>query len=197
MNLWTVLLESDSCSDYLERRDILLKKAEKAEIISEVRERFTKAKVAVLTDYRGLDVEKMTELRVKLRGAKADYKVMKNTLASKAAEGTPMEGLKEHFSGPVGVAISYDDSLSMLKVLTEFAKKEDKLKIKAGLVENKIADLNELKMLAALPSKDVLLAKFMGSLKSPIYGLAGSLNGIIMKFAYALNAVKEQKAKAG
>lgn len=174
-----------------------MKKAEKAEIISEVRERFTKAKVAVLTDYRGLDVEKMTELRVKLRGAKADYKVIKNTLAGKAAEGTPMEGLKEHFSGPVGVAIGYDDSLSILKVLTEFAKKEDKLKIKAGLVENKIADLNELKMLAALPSKDVLIAKFMGSLKSPIYGLAGSLNGIIMKFAYALNAVKEQKAKAG
>lgn len=174
-----------------------MKKAEKAEIISEVRERFTKAKVAVLTDYRGLDVEKMTELRVKLRGAKADYKVIKNTLAGKAAEGTPMEGLKEHFSGPVGVAISYDDSLSILKVLTEFAKKEDKLKIKAGLVENKIADLKELRMLAALPSRDVLIAKFMGSLKSPIYGLAGSLNGIMMKFAYALNAVKEQKAKAG
>lgn len=174
-----------------------MKKAEKAEIISAVRDRFAKAKVAVLTDYLGLDVEKLTELRVKLRGVKADYKVIKNTLASKAAEGTPLEGLKEHFSGPVGVAISYDSSLSILKILTEFAKKEDKLKLKAGVVENKIADLKELRALADLPPRDVLLAKFMGSLKSPLYGLAGSLNGIMLKFVYALNSVKEQKAKAG
>lgn len=174
-----------------------MKKAEKAIIIDEVQGKFKRARVAVLTDYRGLNVDRITDLRVKLRSVKGEYKVVKNTLANKAANGTSVEKLKDYFNGPVGIVLSYDDSLSVLKVLTEFAKKEENLKIKAGIVEDRLADLKEIKILADLPAKDVLLSKLLMGMKSPIYGLAGSVSGILQKLVFALNSVKDLKAKAG
>lgn len=174
-----------------------MKKSEKAEIIADFHDRFAKARITVLTEYRGLGVEKMTDLRVKLRGVKAEYKVVKNTLAVKAAEGTTVEKLKDHLNGPVGIALSYDDSFGVLKVLTEFVKKEAQFKIKAGVVEERVANPNEINALAGLPPRDVLLSKFLAGIKFPVYGLAGSLSGIVRKLIYALNSVKELKAKAG
>ncbi|MBI5182707.1 MAG: 50S ribosomal protein L10 [Nitrospirae bacterium] len=174
-----------------------MRKTEKAEVIADIHNRFSRAKIAVLTDYRGLDVERMTDLRIRLRSTKAEYKVVKNTLAGKAAEGTAIEKLKEHLNGPVGIVLSYDDSFGVLKVLTEFAKKDERFKIKAGIVEDRVADMKEIKILSDLPPREMLLSKLLAGAKSPVYGLAGSLSGIMRKLIYALDSVKELKAKVG
>jgi large subunit ribosomal protein L10 len=150
-------------------------KTEKKELIDELHETFSRAKAAVITGYSGINVEQVTDLRKKLRAAKVDYRVVKNTLARKAAEGTPVEPLKDHFVGPVGIAIGYDDPVAPAKVLSEFQKGLDKLQIKVGVLEGKLLKAADIKALANLPSLASLRAKLIGLLQAPASRMVGVL----------------------
>ncbi|MCI6276085.1 MAG: 50S ribosomal protein L10 [Clostridium sp.] len=153
--------------------------------VEEIREKLEKSQSVVLASYQGLTVEEDTQLRKSLREAGVEYKVYKNTLVILAAKELGIEGLEEHLQGPISIAIGYDDVTAPARILNDFAKTHKKLELKAGLVQGEIYDADKVKQLANIPSKDVLIAKLLGSIKSPL-----------SKFAYLLNAIKESKESA-
>lgn len=166
---------------------------QKSEIVEKFKDDLVKAQSVILADYRGLTVEEETALRKKFREAGTKYEVIKNTLAVLAAKEAGVEGLDELLVGPTAVAFGYEDPVSPAKILAEYAKSHEQIKIKGGLVNGKVIDVNGVKSLAELPPREELIAKMLGSMQSPISGLAGSLSGIIRKLLYALNAVAEVK----
>lgn len=169
---------------------------QKREVIDNISERMKAAKAMVFADYRGLTVEQDTELRSALRKAGVDYKVVKNTLTRFAAKENGLEELDTYLNGPTAMASSDSDPVAPAKILSEYAKKYDKLELKVGVVEGKIIDVNGIKSLAELPSKEVLIAKVLGGFNAPISGLVNVLNGNIRGLVVALNAIAEQKANA-
>jgi large subunit ribosomal protein L10 len=150
-------------------------KEEKKQAIEELHGKFAKAKSAVITGYSGINVEQITELRSKLRKAQVEYRVVKNTLARKASEGTGIELLKDHFVGPVGIVLSYDDPVASAKVLYDFQKTQAKLEIKVGVMDGKLIKQSDIKILATLPSLNVLRGKLVGLLQAPATRIAGVL----------------------
>ena len=150
-------------------------------VVSEIEGYAKEAKSIVLVDYRGLTVAEDTQLRKQLREAGISYKVYKNTLVSRAVEGTEFESLREVLEGPSAFAISTDDATAPARVLAEFAKKAPKLEIKAGVVEGTYYDANGMKEISSIPSRDVLLGRLFGSMQSPITNLARVLNQIAEK----------------
>ncbi len=170
-----------------------MKKEEKEVVISELRQKFSRAKVAVLAEFAGMGVEEIREVKNELRRAKGEFKVVKNTLAFRAAEGTTLQGIRDHFKGPIAVALGYEDPVAPAKALNGLADKQKKLKIKVGVVENQVVDPARLKQISKLPSKEVLVGQFIGRLKSPLYGLAGTLNGVLSKFVRTLQAVHDKR----
>ncbi len=157
---------------------LLLEKKAKVE---ELAQKLKEAKSVVLADYRGLTVEQDTRLRKALREANVEYKVMKNTIIDFASKNSALEGLEKYLKGPTAIAISTTDPVAPSKVLSKYAKDFEKLEIKGGMVEGNIIDENGVKELASTPSREELLAKFIGSLQSPLYGLAAALNAIVEK----------------
>jgi len=153
----------------------------KQPIVEEISASIKEAQSVVLVDYRGLTVEQDTELRKQLREAGVTYKVYKNTMMNFAFKGTQFEGLSEYLNGPSAVAISTEDATAPARVLSEFAKKADKLEIKAGVVEGTVYDANGMKAIAAIPSRDVLISKLLGSLQSPITNFARVMNQLAEK----------------
>jgi ribosomal protein L10 len=172
-----------------------LNREKKAQEIAALRENFSKAKAVIFTDFTGLKVEEINELRKKLRTASVNYRVIKNTLAQRACEGTDLETVKDKITGPLGVAICYNDPVSAPRALNDFVKGKEKLKIRFGVVEGKAVDPKEIKAIAELPSKEVMLSTFLGGLKSPTRKLAGLLYQLVARFGYALEAVKSKKAQ--
>ena len=168
--------------------------AEKKIVVSEIKEKLQGAIAGVFVDYRGLTVEQDTDLRNKLRAANVEYKVVKNTLTRFAANEIGYNALDPILNGPTSLAISSQDPVAAAKVLCEFAKKNDKLEIKAGFVEGRVIDVSEIKMLAELPSKEVLIAKVLGGFNAPITGFVGVLNGTLRSLVCVLNAVSEKKS---
>ncbi len=165
----------------------------KKEIVKEISQKFTTAQSIVLVDYKGISVEKATLLRNKAREADVSYKVYKNTLARLAATEAGCGDLNEHFIGSIAIAVSESDPIAPAKLLSTFIKENKVLAIKAGYVDGKVMSADEVEKLAALPPKEELVAKMLGSLNTPIAGLANVLNGNIRGLAVALNAIKEQK----
>lgn len=161
-------------------------------IVAEIKEKFEESTAVVLTDYRGLNVAQVTELRAKLREADVEYKVLKNTLTKLAAHQVGLEALDEYLTGPTAIAFS-KDPVAPAKILSEFAKENKALEIKAGVLEGKVISLEEVKDLAALPSREELLAKVVGGMQAPLYGLAAVLNGCLRNLVYVLDAVRQQK----
>jgi large subunit ribosomal protein L10 len=149
-----------------------LQKNDKQEVITELHEKFSRAKTAILTGYTGINVEQITELRSKLRESKVEYRVVKNTLARRAAEGTGLAELKDHFVGPIGIALGYDDPVAPAKVLQEFSKTQEKLELKIGMLEGKLLKQADIKALANLPSLDALRGKIIGLLQAPASRIA-------------------------
>jgi large subunit ribosomal protein L10 len=178
---------------YMPSEKILLAKKE---TVKEISEKLKSAKAMVFADYRGLTVEQDTQLRSALRKAEVEYKVVKNSLTRFAAKENGLEGLDSFLKGPTAIAISDKDPVAPAKILSEFAKKFDKLELKVGVVEGKIINVSEVKALAELPSREVLIAKVLGGFNAPISGLVNVLNGNIRGLVVALNAVAEQKANA-
>jgi large subunit ribosomal protein L10 len=153
----------------------------KKQIVEEIKEKFSKAQSAVVVDYRGLTVEEATELRKKMREAEVEYKVYKNTLTRRAAEETGFEALLGDLTGPNAIAFGYNDPVIPAKILNDFAKDHKKLELKAGVVEGQYCDVDKIKAIAQIPGKEVLLAKFLGSIKSPISNFAYLLQAVIDK----------------
>jgi large subunit ribosomal protein L10 len=166
---------------------------EKQNIVAELQDRFAKAKIVIATDYKGLDVTAINDLRRKLREAAVEYKVVKNTLLTRAAQETDAALISDHFKGPSAVALSYDDPVAPAKVLTQFMKDNKKLEIKAGVMNGKALDLDEIKALSALPSREILLAKLLSTMVAVPTGLVSALSDLPRKMVTVLQAIKDQK----
>lgn len=148
----------------------------------------------VLTDYKGLTVEEMTEMRNAFRASGVEYRVVKNTLARIAADKTPASAARDSFIGPVGLAMGYDDAVVVAKSVLDYAKKNDKLKVTCGLMDGAFYDEGQLRKVAALPSREVLLSMMAGVMQAPSAKLARLLGATVARFAYALEAHKGKKA---
>jgi large subunit ribosomal protein L10 len=154
------------------------------------------SKSVILADYRGLNVMEVTELRKKLREAGVEYRVVKNTLTSRAAKAANIDGLDQFLSGPTALAFGIDDVVAPAKILADFAKDHKKLELKGGVLEGKVIDLDAVKQLANLPSREVLLGQLAGMLQAPMRGLVTVLSGPLRNLTYAVEAVRKQKAEA-
>ena len=157
---------------------------QKQAVIDEIKGKLEKAQSAVVIDYIGITVEQADAMRRKLRDANVDYTVYKNTLVDRAVEGTPYEALKNVLSGPSAFAFSYDDAIAPARVLSGIIKEYKKMEFKAGVIEGTYYDSEGVKAIAALPSRDELIAKFMGSIQSPV-----------SKFVRTLQAIADDRAE--
>jgi len=169
---------------------------EKKKIVKNLHETFSKFKVLIVTDYKGLNVTTITELRRKLREADVEYKVIKNSLLIRASEDTDVSLIAENFKGPIAIAVSYDDPVAPAKVLMQFAKDCEKLEIKAGVMDGKALDLSAIKALSELPSQEVLLGKLLSVLNGVPTSFVLALNNIPVKLLNVLQAIREQKEAA-
>jgi large subunit ribosomal protein L10 len=170
-------------------------KQEKVEAIREILEKVRASKSAVVTGYSGLTVEEVTQLRAQLFHAKVDYQVVKNNLARLALNQAEITVLDDLLVGPTAIALAQGDAVAPIRVLSKFAKEHDKLKLRGGWMDGRKLSVQDIKTLANLPSREVLLSKMLGSMKSPVTGIVVVLAGPLRKLVYALNAVKELKAK--
>ena len=146
--------------------------------VVEIKEKLEKAQSVVLASYQGLTVEEDTTLRKSLREAGVEYKVYKNSLVTLAAKELGMESISEYLEGPVSIAFGYEDATAPARVLFDFAKSHKKLELKAGIVDSVIYNKEQVEKLATIPSKEVLIAKLLGSFKAPLSNVAYLLNAI-------------------
>jgi large subunit ribosomal protein L7/L12 len=177
-----------------------MKKEDKSTAVAELHEKFSRAKLTVMTECVGLPVNQITELRKQLRGAKAELRVVKNTLAIRASEGTAVAVAKDAFKGPLAVVIGYDDPVLPTKVLRDFLKAEkrdEKMRITTGVLEGKRLEPMQLVAVANLPSKEVLLAMLLSALQGPIRGVVFTLSGIVRKLVGIMVAIQEKKKGEG
>ncbi|MBP1889956.1 large subunit ribosomal protein L10 [Clostridium moniliforme] len=150
--------------------------------VAEIKEKLEKSQSVVLASYQGLTVEEDTQLRKNLREAGIEYRVYKNTLVTLAAKELGLEGIVQYLEGPVSMAFGYEDATAPARILNDFAKDHKKLELKAGVVDGEVYDQAMITKIASIPSKEVLIAKLLGSIKAPLSNLA-----------YLLNAIKEKK----
>lgn len=155
----------------------------KKAVVAAITERLKNAQAGVIADYRGLTVAQDTELRKKLREAGVEYSIVKNTLTRFAANEVGLSELDPVLNGPTALATSDSDVVAPAKILVEFAKDNEQLEIKAGFVDGKVIDVEEVKVYASIPSKEVLISKMMGSLQAPISSLVRALDAIAKKDA--------------
>ena len=165
----------------------------KQAIVQEIADKMKNAQGTVVVDYRGLNVEEVTELRKKARENNIDYKVYKNSMMRFAAKEAGVEGLLDVLVGPTAIAFCEDDPVAPAKLINDFAGEHKALEIKAGVVEGKVLDVAGVKELAELPPREVLVAKVLGGLNAPISGFANVLNANLKGLVVALNAIAEQK----
>ena len=158
-------------------------------------ERFKKSKAVLIAEYRGLTVEELTHLRISLRKASAEFKIVKNRIAKKAIliDANALEGLSKSLLGPVGLICAYGDSAQVTKAALDFEKDHPNFKVTAGHMEGATLSKTELQAIASLPSKEVLLAKIIGSLVAPHRGLLTVFNGIPRSLVLVINAIKDKK----
>jgi large subunit ribosomal protein L10 len=160
--------------------------------VAQLSDRLGKATSAIVTDYRGLTVKQLEELRGKLRNDGIEYHVVKNTLARRAAEEAGVGQFSTVLVGPVGLALGFGDLSAPARILNEYFRVNRRLPIVAGLVEGRVLDADAVRAVADLPSRDVLLAQLAGTLQSPLSSLAGALNSILSNFAATLDAYRQK-----
>lgn len=168
-------------------------KPEKVKIVEEIKEKLEENPNFVVTEYRGMTVAEMNEMRDLLREKGIMYQIYKNTLFRIALEDTKIEGVDEYFFGPVGVAFSKDDIVSPCKILTEVAKKTKKLKVKGGYTDGLVIKESEIEEYANMPSIEELYARFARALVSPATRLVRALSNPLQKLAIALDQIAEKK----
>ena len=167
----------------------------KKEVVAELSERLKKAQTVVLAEYRGIKVEDITVLRSQARASGVYLRVLKNTLARRAVQGTPFEKLGDQMVGPLAYGIS-EDPVAAAKVLHAYAKANDKLVIKGGAMPNYVMTAKEVGNLATMPSREQLLATLMGTMQAPVAKFVQTLNEVPSKFVRTVAAVRDQKEKA-
>ena len=173
-----------------------LNREEKAAVVAEVSAEVAKAQSIVVAEYRGLEVGAITALRRQAREQGVYLRVLKNTLARRAVTGTPFEKLSDQLVGPLIYGLS-SDPVAAAKVLNAFAKDNDKLVLKAGAMANTVLDVNGVKALATMPSREELLAKLLGTMQAPIATFVRTLNEVPGRFVRTMAAVRDQKEQAG
>jgi large subunit ribosomal protein L10 len=169
---------------------------DKKEIVTRLHEDFKKSKIAIITDYKGLDVASVTKLRSELTDAAVDYRVIKNTLLRRATEDTDFSVANDLFKGPTAIALGYDDLVAPAKILSKFAKENEKLEIKGGVFDGKILDLAAITALSSLPSREVLLAQALSAMNAVPTGVVQVLAAVPRNFLNVLQALKDQKETA-
>ena len=168
---------------------------EKAAKVAELKELLKAAKGIVFVNYSGLTVAEDTKLRSAMREAGVKYSVAKNTFIRIAAKEVGIEGLEPILEHNTAIAVSPEDPVAAAKILNNFSKDHKALELKGGILDGKQISVDEVKALAALPSREELLAKMLGSMQAPISGLANVLQGTIRNFVYVLEAVRQEKEK--
>jgi len=166
---------------------------QKQAMVAEVAARLAGAQAVIVAEYRGLDVERVTQLRTRARKSGLYLRVLKNTLARRAVKGTPFEKLSEHMVGPLMYGIA-QDPVAGAKVIAEFAKENERFVIKGGAMANAVMSLQDIRALASLPSREELLAKLVGTLQAPIVKLVRTLNEVPGKFVRTLAAVRDARS---
>ena len=166
---------------------------QKQAMVSEVSAKLAGAQAVIVAEYRGLDVERVTQLRTKARNSGVYLRVLKNTLARRAVQGTPFEKLSEQMVGPLMYGIS-QDPVAGAKVLSEFAKENELFVIKAGAMPNAVMSAQDIKALAQLPSREQLIATLLGTLQAPMAKLVRTLNEVPGRFVRTLAAYRDAKS---
>jgi len=171
-------------------------KARKEAMREELAGLFNKATASVIAEYRGITAQELSELRVELRKVNTEFKVIKNRIARKAVEGEASDSvaLSSKLVGPIGIAYMYGDVAAGTKAMLEFQKSHEKFKVTAGVMEGKVLGPDDLQALSDLPSKEVLLARIIGTLVSPHRGLLHVLNGVGTNLVRVINAIKDTKS---
>ncbi|WP_028580579.1 50S ribosomal protein L10 [Desulfogranum japonicum] len=166
---------------------------QKTDLVSALNETFSKAKFAVVTDYCGLKVTELEELRSNLRENNAQFQIAKNTLLKLAVKGTEYEALAEYFTGTTAVAVSFDEPVGAAKALAKFAKDNENLQIRSAGLEGSLLTADDVVALSKLPSREELLAKLLGTMNAVPTGFVRVLNAIPQKLVYAMGAIRDQK----
>ena len=169
---------------------------EKAVVIDELAEQLSRAKLAILTDYRGLSVTGLQGLRSTLRPLNAEFRIAKNTLTRIAAEKAGIDGLLPMLDGPLALVLAYEDVVAPSKAIADFARTSRILTIKGGVLEKTIVTAKGIEDLATLPSREELLGKLLGTINSPIQGLVNVLSGPSRSFVQVLNAYAQKQAES-
>lgn len=175
----------------------MLTRSQKQEQVDLLKDRVARANSMLALDYRGLSVDETNDLRARLREAaggreRVEYRVAKNTLLRRATSGTPLEPLGAYLTGPTAVAIAFEEPSAVAKALVDFAKGNEKLEIKGGVVEGEVVDLDQIRALAALPSKFELQGMLAGTIQAPMRNLAGTLHALLGHVRNALEQRQEQ-----
>lgn len=169
---------------------------EKKKITDDLRDRFSKSAIVVLTDYKGLDVTSINDLRRRLSEENIEYQVVKNTLLVRASEDTEVALIRDFFKGPSAIALSYEDPVAPAKILTEFAKENQRLEIKVGIMNGKLLDVDAIKALSKLPSREVLLGQLLSTLNMVPTSFVRTLAEIPRGLVNVLAAIRDQKEAA-
>ncbi len=165
----------------------------KEAVVEGIKEKIDKAQSMILLDYRGLTVDEVTSLRDQMREAGVEYRVLKNTMMTRAADALGIADTGDLFKGPTAVAFGYNDPVAPAKILVDFIKKTKKTEIKGGVLDGQVIGLDQIKYLAELPSKEALIAKLLGTMNAPITNFVGVLSGVPRALVCALAAIQEQK----
>ena len=173
-----------------------MKLEQKQQIADDLRDRFSKSVIIVVTDYKGLDVAAMNDLRRKLRAEEVEYQVVKNSLLIRASEDNDVALIKDHFKGPSAIALSYDDPVAPAKVLAQFAKDNNKLEIKVGVMNGQVLEADAIKALAKLPSREILLGQLLSALNAIPTSLVRTIAEVPRSFVNVLAAIRDQKEAA-
>ncbi|MGD8260838.1 MAG: 50S ribosomal protein L10 [Desulfobacterales bacterium] len=169
---------------------------EKKKITDDLRDRFSKSAIVVLTDYKGLDVTSINDLRRRLSEENIEYQVVKNTLLVRASEDTEVALIRDFFKGPSAIALSYEDPVAPAKILTKFAKENQRLEIKVGIMNGKLLDVDAIKALSKLPSREVLLGQLLSTLNMVPTSFVRTLAEIPRGLVNVLAAIRDQKEAA-
>jgi len=171
-----------------------ISKQEKEQMLQMLKEKIDSSQIIIMADYKGINVDAITKLRRRMRESGSELKVAKNTIIKIAAEQLDLDGAKPYLEGPTALAFGPNDPVAPAKVLFDFIKEFKQLEVKAAVLEGQIISADQVKALANLPSREVLLAQVLGGMQAPMYGFAGVLQGLLRNFVYVLDAVREKKA---
>ncbi len=168
----------------------------KKELVEELAEKFSRSEIVIATDFKGLNVSKLNELRRNLREAGVEYQVVKNRLLIRASKDTNVALMTDKFQGPTAIALGYDDPVKPAKALVNFIKDNEKLEIKGGVMGGNVLDVNAIKSLSDMPSREVLLGQLLSVMNNVPTGFVRALNNIPERLVFVLQAIKDQREAA-